>query len=83
MNDFLTYVVIFASAAVVLQSLGALDRVNWNTHHGVRCAILGVAVSGFYTLVDSLYRATVSQNALIGVLIAQSVFMAVDRRGRR
>lgn len=83
MNDFLTYVVIFASAAVVLQSLGALDRVNWNTNHGVRCAILGVAVSGFYTLIDSLYRATVSQNALIGVLIAQSVFMAVDRRGRR
>lgn len=72
--------VLFASASVVLQTVWALDRANWRTHHGVRCAYLGLALSSAYALLDLLYSRDLPTHALAAVLVAISIFLAVDRR---
>lgn len=82
MNGLLMYLVMFASASVVLQSIVALDAISWRTHHGIRLAFLGLTCSAFYALLDCLYQRAIPVSALVGVLLAVSVLLAVDRRGR-
>ena len=82
MNGFSYYLMMFAAAALLLQSVSALDRVSTKTHHGIRFAFLGLALSAFYVLADTAYSHLIPAGALVCVLIATSVLLAVDRRGR-
>lgn len=82
LHGFVYYLVLFSSAAVVLQAVAALDWSTWRTHHGVRLAFLGLACSAMYALLDCLYQKDLPTHALVAVLVAVSVFLAVDRRAR-
>jgi hypothetical protein len=80
LSDLLNALLVFSSSAIVLQSIAALNRCEWGTDHGVRLAYLGLALSSFTVFIESVCFWTVPTYSLVAVLIAVSLFMALDRR---
>ena len=83
MNSLAYWLALFSCLAICLQSVMVLNKVNCRTHDGVRLAFLGLALSGCWAVLESLGARTIPVESLIGVAVAISVLLAVDRRGRK
>lgn len=80
MNGLVLYVVLFASAVVVLTLVEVLDRHTCRTSHRMRGAFIGLICSAWWTFISCLYNRGVAAEPLVAILLALSILLVVDRR---